>query len=339
MHTAIMAGTGSGKTVVLRRLVEEAALGGVPAIVLDLANDLSRLGQPWPKRPQNGWLEDDSKKESDYFSKVKVKVWTPGLFSGHPLYLSSLPDLPSVSDDIDQLKILIEVTRGNLSSLLGLSNQKDSSKIKEAILARILEWMAFNGGGDLLRLSSLLKEPPPESAVEAISKKALKYAEDLCGLLNSELIKNPLLNPPQKPHGIEDLLYDGDRTKTVVSVLNLGGLGTLSEQQIFLGQLVSCLFTYIKKKPSEKLGGLLVIDEAKEFIPSMVNTPCKQGIIRFVAQARKYGFGLVLATQEPKSVDHKIMGNCTTQLYGKQNSPAAVNVVEEMLGIKGVARL
>ena len=70
-HVAIIAGSGSGKTVLLRRIVEEAALAGIPAIVIDPNNDLSRLSDPWPERPASFTAEDDAKAHR-YFKTVEV---------------------------------------------------------------------------------------------------------------------------------------------------------------------------------------------------------------------------------------------------------------------------
>ncbi|MBV8574617.1 MAG: DUF87 domain-containing protein, partial [Acetobacteraceae bacterium] len=83
-HTAIFAGSGSGKTVLLRRIVEEAALLGIPAIVLDTNNDLARLGDPWPQRP-DAFSDEDAEKARRYRDHVEVVVWTPNLTSGRPL--------------------------------------------------------------------------------------------------------------------------------------------------------------------------------------------------------------------------------------------------------------
>src|SRR5262249_38444984 len=97
-HTAIFAGSGSGKTVLLRRIVEEAALLGIPAIVLDTNNDLARLGQAWPTRPAS-FRDDDAQRSEDYKKAVEVVVWTPGLPSGRPLNLAVLPDFTLISDE------------------------------------------------------------------------------------------------------------------------------------------------------------------------------------------------------------------------------------------------
>lgn len=77
-HNAIIASAGSGKTVLLRRIVEEAALARVPAIVIDPNNNFSRLGDAWPEAP-SGFTEDDRAKAKRYAATVDVIVRTPGL--------------------------------------------------------------------------------------------------------------------------------------------------------------------------------------------------------------------------------------------------------------------
>ena len=107
-HTAIIAGSGSGKTVLLRRIVEEAALAGIPAIVIDPNNDLSRLGDPWPERPDAFTTEDDAKAKR-YFQTVEVVVWTPGTHRGNPLFLPVMPDFAGLGDDRDERQQAVEM--------------------------------------------------------------------------------------------------------------------------------------------------------------------------------------------------------------------------------------
>lgn len=107
------------------------------------------------------------------------------------------------------------------------------------------------------------------------------------------------------------------------------------------------LFTWIKKNPAhpeEPLQGLLVIDEAKDFIPALQAVPCRSSVLRLAAQARKYGLGLIFATQAPRSIDHNVIANCSTQFYGQANSPAAIEVIRDQIRQRGgtgddVARL
>jgi DNA helicase HerA-like ATPase len=86
------------------------------------------------------------------------------------------------------------------------------------------------------------------------------------------------------------------------------------------------LFSWIKKNPDpggRALRGLLVIDEAKDFVPSSQASVCKESLMRLAAQARKYHLGLIFATQNPKDIENRIVGNCSTHFYGKVNAPAA----------------
>jgi hypothetical protein len=117
-HSAIIAGAGSGKTVLLRRIVEEAALAGIPAIVIDPNNDLSRLGDAWPERPA-GFTDADAAKAKRYRESVEVVVWTPGILAGNPLFLSALPDFAAMGDDPYELSQAVDMAVATLGPLAG----------------------------------------------------------------------------------------------------------------------------------------------------------------------------------------------------------------------------
>src|SRR5690606_25283123 len=106
-HTVIFAGSGSGKTVLIRRIVEECALRGVSAIVLDPNNDLARLGDAWPQPPA-GWGPGDEERAREYLAHTDVVVWTPRKGAGRPLAFQPLPDLQGVLDDPDEFHEAIE---------------------------------------------------------------------------------------------------------------------------------------------------------------------------------------------------------------------------------------
>lgn len=332
-HVAILAGSGSGKTVLTRRLVEEAALLGTPAVVIDIANDLARLGQPWPEKPPN-WTVEDEDRAKRYSERVEVKIWTPGRNTGNPLRLRQIPDLAAVADNEDELMAAVSMSISALRDVLKIG----SNGTKEGIVGAALFWMARHGGGDLETLANVLDELPEDSGAR-IHDKAEKMAGDMSAHLKGALITNPLLSGKGKPTSVAELLTSSSG-KTRVSVINLSGLGgSVEAQQVFVNQLAMTLFGWIKENPVNGLGGLLVMDEAKDFIPSQKSTPCKDSVIRFAAQARKYGMGLILATQEPKSVDTKIISNCNTQFFGRQNSPATIEAAEALLERKGVGKL
>ncbi|MFC7614477.1 helicase HerA domain-containing protein [Actinokineospora soli] len=112
-HAIIFAGSGSGKTVLLRRIVEECALRGVSAIVLDPNNDLARLGDAWPQPPAD-WLPGDAATAADYLGGTEVLVWTPGRAGGRPLSFHPLPDFAGVREDPDEFAAAVEAAVARL---------------------------------------------------------------------------------------------------------------------------------------------------------------------------------------------------------------------------------
>jgi DNA helicase HerA-like ATPase len=126
--------------------------------------------------------------------------------------------------------------------------------------------------------------------------------------------------------------------RTRISVISLSGLESLPSRCRFLSQLAMTLFTWIRKNPAgpaKPLTGLFVLDEAKDFVPAVRTTGCSAGLIRLAAQARKYGLGLIFASQEPKSIDHRVVANASTQLLGRFNSPASIEAARGLLRDKG----
>ncbi|WP_206071108.1 ATP-binding protein [Nodosilinea sp. P-1105] len=334
-HTVVLAGSGAGKTVLVRRLVEEAILQNIPAIVIDGANDLARMGDPWPKVPV-AWAAEDGAKAQRYQQRVDVRVWTPGREAGNAVNLNPLPDFAALSSDADELDQAIDMARDSLQDMVASGNSA-SAKVKRGILRNALKEFADNGGGNLETFAEFLRDLPEEAAGNIA--KADKHAQEMADLLSAEMANNPLLRQSGAPLEPAILLgLHGAIDQTRLSILNFIGLPGLPQQQQFLNQLAMTLFTWIKKNPAptgQPLRGLLVIDEAKDFLPSQGSTPCKSSLIRLAAQARKYGLGLIFATQAPKSIDHNIIANCSTQFYGRANSPAAIDVVRDQLRQRG----
>jgi DNA helicase HerA-like ATPase len=97
------------------------------------------------------------------------------------------------------------------------------------------------------------------------------------------------------------------------------------------------LFAWIKRNPAgdRPLGGLLVMDEAQNFAPSGRTTESTYSTLALSSQARKYGLGLVYATQAPRGLNSHIAGNSATQFYGLLNAPAQIATAKEMARVKG----
>ncbi|MBL7646281.1 MAG: DUF87 domain-containing protein [Candidatus Hydrogenedentes bacterium] len=342
-HTAIFAGAGSGKTVLIKRLVEEAALLGVPAIVIDTANDLAQLGDPWPDAPESLRPEEREKAER-FFETTETVVWTPGLEGGNPLRLEPLPDFSALLGDVDALNDALAMAREALADIVAPGN-RESTRNRLGVLTAALRFFAEQGGGNLENLVELLNDLP--TGADANINDARKYASKMADALRSQLQIDPMLasgGDALDPAALFGL--DPAPRRTRISVINFVGLPALDQQQQFLNRLAMTLFSWIKKHPADSgtLRGLLVLDEAKDFIPAMSKSPCRDSFMRLAAQARKYGLGLIFATQAPREIHNSIVTNCSTSFYGKGNAPAVINAIKELLQNKGapgddVARL
>jgi DNA helicase HerA-like ATPase len=120
-------------------------------------------------------------------------------------------------------------------------------------------------------------------------------------------------------------------------VISFVGLSSDGQRQSFVNQLQMALFAWIKPNPAgdRPLGGLFVMDEAQTLAPSTGNTPCTASTVALASQARKYGLGLVFATQAPKGLHNQISGNATTQFFGLLNAPAQIDAARELAQAKG----
>jgi uncharacterized protein DUF87 len=324
-HTAIIAGAGSGKTVLLRRIVEEAALIGIPAIVIDPNNDLSRLGDVWPEPPA-GYTDEDEAKAKHYAATVEVVVWTPGVHAGNPLFLSVLPDFAAIGDDPDERAQAVTMSADTVGPLAGAK-----SNLQKGVLADALRAFANKGGGDLKAMTALLADlPEGVSEIGNADKLAAKMADEL----KAAVATNPLLKATGPVLDPKLLFFGGNPSKTRISVINLSGLASDEAKEDFVNRLQMTLFGWIKKHPSPR-GLLYVIDEAQVFIPSGASALSKTSGVQLVAQGRKYGLGMIAVTQAPKGIDNKVVSNCTTQFLGKQNSPTDQQSIKSMIAATG----
>lgn len=324
-HTAIIAGSGSGKSVLLRRLVEEAALAGLPAIVVDPNNDLSRLGDPWPERPAAFSAEDDAK-AARYRASVEVTVWTPGLRAGNPLFLPAMPDFSGIGTDPDERQQAIEMAAETLAPLANATKS-----LPRGVLASALGRFAECGGGDLADFTALLGDLP--DGVSPISN-AQKLAADMADQLHAAVATNPLLKADGAVLDPARLFFGADPDRTRISVVNLSGLASDAARGDFVNRLQMTLFGWIKRNPSPR-GMLYVVDEAQTFLPSARSTASLGSGIKLVAQGRKYGLGMIVATQVPRGIHNQVVSNCTTQFFGRQSAPATIAAAQEILSASG----
>ncbi|GIH06814.1 ATPase [Rhizocola hellebori] len=332
-HTAIFAGSGSGKTVLIRRLVEECALNGVSAIVLDPNNDLARLGDPWPDAPSN-WGPGDADKARDYIANTDVVVWTPRRTAGRPLSFKPLPDFRSVIDDADEFSVAIDAAVAALAPRAKVDSELAKASQGRAVLRATLQHFARRGGTSLKEFVKLLAELP--DGLISLSR-ADKLASEMSDSLTAAMVNDPMFGGEGEPVDPGILLTPAPGKRARISVISFAGLPSDSQRQGFVNQLQMALFAWIRQNPAgdRPLGGLLVMDEAQTLAPSGAMTACTQSTLALASQARKYGLGLVFATQAPKALHNRIPGNAATQFFGFLNSPAQISAAREMAQAKG----
>ncbi|MDR7278004.1 ATP-binding protein [Catenuloplanes atrovinosus] len=331
-HMTIFAGSGSGKTVLIRRIVEECALRGVSSIVLDLNNDLARLGDAWPEEPA-AWGTGDAAKAADYLAHTDVVVWTPRRDAGRPLVFQALPDFTGVRDDPDEFNEAVESAVASLEPR-ALSGRGVKANLQLAVLRRAIEHYGRQGGNRLQGLIDTLSDFP-EDIIEL--DDAAKIANGLAQSLTAAKYNDPLFGGAGTAMDPGMLLTPAPGKRARVSVISMVGLGGDEMRQSFVNQLQMALFAWIKRNPAgdRPLGGLLIMDEAQNLAPSSGMTPCTRSTLALVSQARKYGLGLIFATQSPKGLHNQIPGNSATQLYGRLNSPIQMDTAREMAKAKG----
>ena len=332
-HTVIFAGSGSGKTVLIRRLIEECALKGVSAVVLDPNNDLARLGLPWPEPPR-GWLDRDAERAARYLRDTEVAVWTPRLTTGRPLSFAPLAGLGDVADDADEFEIALDNAVASLVPRSGLPGSGARLSQGRAVLKEALGAYVRRGGGVLKEFLGYLSALPAGVSRLASGEK---IAADVAQTLLAETVNDPMLGGTGEAVDPSVLLRPACGRRARVSVISLVGLPNDEQRQQFVNQLQMALFAWVKKHPAgdRPLGGLFVMDEAQTFAPSAGRTATTASTLALASQARKYGLGLVFATQAPKGLHNQIPGNATTQFFGLLNAPAQIAAAREMAAQKG----
>jgi Helicase HerA, central domain len=332
-HAAVFAGSGSGKTVLLRRIVEECALLGVSAIVLDPNNDLARLGDAWPSAPA-GWGPHDADLAARYLAGTDVVVWTPGRATGRPLVFQPLPDFAGVLDDEDEFGAAVEVAVATLAPQVRLTGSTVKANIGLAVLRQAVIHHARSGSRSLPGLIDVLADLP--DGVSTLND-GRRIAVALAEALKAAMVNDPLFAGGGEPVDPGVLLTPGPGKRARVSVISFVGLPSEEQRQNFVNQLQMELFAWIKRNPAgdRPLGALFVMDEAQTLAASGNLTASTRSTIVLASQARKYGLGLLFATQAPKGLHNQVVGNAMTQFFGRLNSPAQIAAANDMARAKG----
>jgi hypothetical protein len=336
-HAVIFAGSGSGKTVLIRRLIEDCALNGVSAIVLDPNNDLARLGDAWPTPPKS-WRPGDAERAATYLDGTDVVVWTPRRTAGRPVSFQPLPDFSAVLEEPDEFGLALDTAVAALAPRARMAGSTAKADRGRAVLRQALDYFARTRNGDLARFVDLLGDLPEGAASLGRSRE---LAAEMSETLRAAMVNDPMFGGTGETIDPAVLLTPAPGKRARISVVSLIGLPNDEQRQSFVNQLQMALFAWIKRHPAgdRPLGGLFVMDEAQTFVPSGPMTACTESTLALASQARKYGLGLIFATQAPKGIHNRIIGNAATQFYGFLNSPVQIAAAREVAAAKGSAVL
>jgi hypothetical protein len=353
-HGVIIGMTGSGKTGLAISLLEEAAIDGVPVIAIDPKGDLTNLALTFPElraedfRPwvnveeaaargvtpdelaaaaaadwRQGLAAWDQPPEriARLRAAAPVTIYTPGSSAGRGVSLLASFRAPqgAARDDEDLLREKVEATATSLLALLGID--ADPLQAREHILVANLLSHAWRAGRDL-DLATLLAQidAPPFARLGVMEVDTFYPRKDRLALA---MRLNALLAAPGfaawlegEPLDVQRFLYtpDGAPRVSIFAIHHLDDAARMS----FVSLLLSEVLAWTRSQPgTTSLRALLYMDEVFGYFPPVANPPAKRPLLTLLKQARAFGLGVVLATQNPVDLDYKGLSNTGTWFIGR----------------------
>jgi len=369
-HAAMLGSTGSGKTVMAKTVIEEAALSGIPSLILDPQGDLARLalGIDEDDLRQHGGEVDRMKK---LMSKMEVRIWTPLRSKGLPLCIDPFRSPPADLDPEEAITAWDMVAAG-FSNLAGFDVEKTQGKVVKPFLYEILVHGTRLGldVSDFRGLAKVVKEPQenftrvlyPECFIDVEDGEAPElppwdeimyehglrdYDEMLPKSTRNDLARrlaafssgvNQLLFSNGVPIDIDSFCEPAMPGKTPLNIVYLNTIQDEAQKQYFVQELSRELYDWmLTQQPAEgELKLLFFMDEVAPYLPPHPRNPPAKDLIKLIfKQARKYGVACVLATQNVSDVDYKILAQANTTFIGRFTQPQDVEKVRHLLQESG----
>ena len=376
-HAVCIGMTGSGKTGLCISLLEEAALDSVPALVIDPKGDLGNLLLTFPElRPADfePWVDageaarrgksvaefaaataetwraaladwgQDGERIGRLRAAADFTIYTPGAEAGRPLSMLRSFAAPEASVPLDATE-LKERIGGSVAGLLGLLGiDADPIKSREHILLSSLLDDAWRKGEspDLARLIGQVQKPPFDKIgvfdLESFfpAKERIELALKINGLLAAPGFGAWLAGDPLD---MQRLLYtaDGRPRISIVSIAHLSDAERMFVVTLLANELVAWMRC---QSGTTSLRAIFYMDEIAGFLPPVAMPPSKTPMLTLLKQARAFGIGVVLATQNPVDLDYKGLGNAGTWFIGRlQTERDRERVIEGLLGTEAARGL
>ena len=352
-HAIVLGATGSEKTVLCKAIIEEAALRGIPVLAIDPKGDISSLAicsqdfsfRPWSdveadslRRPREEYAQElqhlytEKAKEmgiteervSRFIENVEVRIFTPKSSSGIPVSISPKLDAPPqfskwVEEEPGTVSDLLDIS---VTSLLNIVRPGKAEQDQQAVsyLSSILEHEWEHGNEvDLASLIDLVQHPPfakiGDLPLDQIlpRKERTRLAADL-NLFNIHPRLRAWMHGA--PLDFDKLFQTGARTP--VNVVDLRGIQSQQEKFFFVEMLLQQLYSWIMKQQGvQNLRFLLYFDEVVGYCPPVREPPSKKALLLLMKQARAFGLGIILATQNPIDLDYKVISNANVRFIGR----------------------
>ncbi len=371
-HGVCVGMTGSGKTGLCIAIIEEAAIDGVPSIVIDPKGDLSNLLLTFPQlRPEDfaPWVNSDDarRKELDpaaYAAKqaetwkkglaewgqdaariqrlrdaADFTIYTPGSSAGTPVSVlkSFSPPPPEIADDSELMQERVATTATSLLGLVGID--ADPLQSREHILIATILGQAWAKGEslDLPAMIHRIQEPPVEriGVMEVETFYPAKERFALAMQLNN-LVASPGFARWMEGDALDvGSLLHTPAGKPRVSIFSIAHLND-AERMFFVSMLFNEVLAWVRTQSgTTSLRALVYMDEIAGYFPPVANPPSKQPLLILMKQARAFGVGLLLATQNPVDIDYKGLANAGTWFIGRlQTERDKMRVLD---GLEGAA--
>jgi hypothetical protein len=374
-HAVCVGMTGSGKTGLCISLLEEAAIDGIPAIAIDPKGDIGNLLLAFPDlQPADfaPWVDageaarkgltpeayaaataetwrkgladwqQDGERIRRYREAAEVAIYTPGSTSGRPLSIlrSLSAPSPELLNDAAALAERVSSTIASLLALVGID--ADPVQSREHILMSAIVQAAWSEGRslDLATLIQSIQKPGFDKIgvfdLETFypAKERLQLAMRLNNLLASPGFATWMEG---EPLDVQHLLYtpSGKPRIAVISIAHLNDAERMFVVTLLLGEVVAWMR---RQSGTSSLRALLYMDEIFGYFPPTAMPPSKQPLLTLMKQARAFGLGVVLATQNPVDLDYKGLSNAGTWFIGRlQTERDKARLIEGLLSSSGGA--
>ncbi len=314
-HVVILGATGSGKTVLGKAIIEEAVRVGIPVIAVDSQGDLASLAIAASEESSatHGTPEDA---KNEYWSRAAVQILTPGSRHGVPRSLNPLKDAPTFEDSEDTVLYLDAIAEG-LASAMGYTLSSDSgSRAKDTVYIALQDaWKGRHWPREVSDLPLILeREPTMDGSLishkerAALVRRAKAMTVGAKGLL---FTAGPALD-------VKELVSWTPKGRTPVNIVYTGGLRSPAEREMVVATLCEDVYHWMVSETTGDLRLVVYIDEVAGLCPPHPkNPPAKKFLSLLFRQARKYGVGLVVATQNVTDLDYKALGQANTWALGR----------------------